>query len=272
MDTGLGTAVPERSTGLASDRAFLLTSVLLFVASVVGTIYWWKTMSGSAPMPADSNMSMASVPMPEQIWLGVASTFMAMWVVMMVAMMLPSLIPTLLSYRRAVRRSNKTQLGGLTALAGVGYFFVWAVFGAVAYLIGVVLAAAQAQWMDLARLVPIATGVVVLLAGCFQLTAWKAHQLGCCRDAPALTKSLSSDAWGACQYGLRLGVRCALCCFGFMAILLVGGVMDLALMVLVASAVTLERLAPRPKTVARALGAVVIVAGTVVIAKALGMN
>src|SRR5256886_10809486 len=40
----------------------------------------------------------------------------------LVAMMLPSLIPALWRYRQA-------GFGWLTALVGVGYFFVWTVFG-----------------------------------------------------------------------------------------------------------------------------------------------
>jgi predicted metal-binding membrane protein len=34
------------------------------------------------------------------------------------------------------------------------------------------------------RAVPIAVGVVVLIAGALQFTAWKAHHLACCREAP----------------------------------------------------------------------------------------
>src|SRR2546428_9607130 len=41
----------------------------------------------------------------------------------------------------------------------------------------------------LARAVPIAVGVVVLLAGSVQLTAWKARHLACCREAPAPGRS-----------------------------------------------------------------------------------
>ena len=54
-----------------------------------------------------------------------AAAFVGMWVVMMAAMMLPSLVPMLWRYRRAARRTGETRLGRLTALVGVGYFFVW---------------------------------------------------------------------------------------------------------------------------------------------------
>src|ERR671923_307665 len=88
-----------------------------------------------------------------------------MWLVMMMAMMLPSLVPMLSRYRHAVGGTGETRLGRLTALVGVGYFFVWAVFGMAAFPLGVALAQVEMQHPALARAVPLAVGVVVLDAG-----------------------------------------------------------------------------------------------------------
>src|SRR5256886_5698727 len=96
---------------------------------------------------------------------GAAASFLGMWIVMMVAMMLPSLLPMLWRYRQTVGRTGETRLGRLTALVGVGYFFVWTVFGMAAFPLGVALAAIEMQQPALARAVPIAVGVVVLIAG-----------------------------------------------------------------------------------------------------------
>jgi len=54
-----------------------------------------------------------------------------------------------------------------------------------------------------------------------------------------------------------------------MMVLLVAGVMSLGVMAMVAAAITVERFAPRPARAARATGVVVIVAGVLVIARAL---
>jgi Predicted metal-binding integral membrane protein (DUF2182) len=78
--------------------------------------------------------------MPGQTWPGGAASFVGMWVVMMVAMMLPSLVPMLRRYRAAVTTVGETRLGLLTALMGVGYFFVWMVMGIAAYALGIALA------------------------------------------------------------------------------------------------------------------------------------
>jgi predicted metal-binding membrane protein len=113
----------------------------------------------------------------------------------------------------------------------VGYLFVWTLFGMAACPVGVVLAALEMQQPPLARAVPIAAGVVVLIAGLLQFTAWKARCLACCREAPGEGRALPADAGTAWRHGLRLGLHCVRCCAGLMAILLVIGVMDLRAMV-----------------------------------------
>ena len=198
---------------------------------------------------------MSEMPMSGHTWLGAAASFLAMWVVMMVAMMLPSLVATLWRYRQA-------GLGWLTTLVGVAYFVVWTVFGMAVFPLGIALA----------RAVPIALGVVVLMAGFFQVTAWKAHHLACCREAPAPGRTLSADAGTAWRHGLRLGLHCSQCCVGLMAILLVIGIMDLRAMAVIAAAITVERLAPSGERVARATGAVALGAGSLLIARAAGLG
>jgi predicted metal-binding membrane protein len=244
----------------ASQRAFFGISALLFAASAALTIVWCASMSEMDGMPW--------MRMPGQTWPGAAASFLGMWVVMMVAMMLPSLVPMLWRYRQAVGRTGETRLGRLTALVGVGYFFVWTAFGMVAFPLGVALAAVEMQLPALARVVPIAAGVVVLIAGAVQLTARKAHHLACCREAPGRGRMLPADAGAAWRHGLRLGLHCAHCCFGLMAIVLVIGTMDLRAMAGVTAAITVERVAPAGERVARAIGAVIVGAGLVLIARA----
>jgi predicted metal-binding membrane protein len=258
----------------ASQRTFFAVSALLFAASATVTILWCASMSAmdEMSMPGGWTMSMAWMRMPGQTWPGAAAMFLGMWVVMMVAMMLPCLVPMLWRYRQAVGRTDEARLGRLTALAGVGYFVVWTVFGMAAFPLGVALATIEMQQPALARAVPIAVGVVVLIAGCLQLTAWKARHLTCCREAPGPGRTLPADAATAWRHGLRLGLHCAYCCAGLIAILLVIGVMDLRAMAVVTVAITAERLAPEGERVARAIGAVVVGGGLLLIARAGGLG
>ncbi len=261
-------------SGRASERIFFGVSALLFAASAAVTIVWCASMSamGEMPMPGGWTMSMAWMRMPGQTWPGAAATFLGMWVVMMVAMMLPSLVPMLWRYRQAVGRTGETRLGRLTAFVGVGYFFVWTVFGMAAFPLGVALAAVEMQLPALARAVPIAVGVVILIAGALQFTAWKAHHLACCREAPGRGRTMPADAGTAWRHGLRLGLHCSQCCAGMTAILLSLGVMDLRAMAVVTAAITVERLAPAGARVARATGAVVVGTGLFLIARAAGLG
>jgi predicted metal-binding membrane protein len=254
----------------ASRRTFFGFSALLFAASAAATIVWSASMSamGEMPMPGGWTMSMAWTRMPGQTWSGAAASFLGMWVVMMVAMMLPSLVPMLWRYRQAVGR---TRLGRLTVLVGAGYFFVWTVFGMAAFPLGVALVAIEMQLPALARAVPIAIGVLVLTTGFLQFTAWKMRHLACCREAPGRCRTLPADAGTAWRHGLRLGLHCGHCCFGPMAILLSLGVMDLRTMAVVTAAITVERLAPAGERIARAIGAIVVGAGLLLIARAAGL-
>ena len=256
-----------------SRRTFFGLSALLFAATAAVTIVWSASMSamGGMPMPGGWTMSMAWTRMPGQTWSGAAASFLGMWVVMMVAMMLPSLVPMLWRYRQAVGRTGAGHLGRLTVMVGAGYFFVWMVFGMAAFPLGVALAAIEMQLPTLARGVPIAIGVLVLIAGSLQLTAWKMRHLACCREVPGRCR-LPADDGTAWRHGLRLGLHCGQCCFGPMAILLGLGVMDLRTMALVTVAITLERLAPAGERVARAIGAVVVVAGLLLIVRAAGLG
>src|SRR5260221_7057222 len=155
------------------QRGPLAATTLLFAASVAGTIYLCGSMSGGMPMPGGWTMSMAWMRMPGQTWPGAAVMFLAMWLVMMVAMMLPSLV--------AMLRSYPTDLRGLLA-AGSAYFLVWTIAGLAVYPAGLALAAAAMRWPPLARAVPLAGGLLLVVPGIVQLTPRQARQLAVFRN------------------------------------------------------------------------------------------
>lgn len=250
---------------------FLGASALLFLISSAVTIVWCASMSAmdAMPMPGGWEMSMTWMRMPGQTWLGVSASSLAMWLVMMVAMMMPCLTPMLLRYRRAAGTSG-AHLAGLTTLVGAGYFFVWTVFGIAVLAAGFGLAAIEMQQPALAQAVPIATGIIVLIAGAFQVSAWKARHLARCRQAPVSHRMLLGRA--AWQHGIHLGLHCGRCCVNLMAILLVVGIMDLRAMALVTAALTIERVAPCGERTARAIGVAAIGFGSYLIARAAGVG
>jgi predicted metal-binding membrane protein len=211
-------------------------------------------------------MTMVWSRMPGQTWTGASAAFLAMWVAMMIVMMVPSLTPVLWRYGQLIARAAETRRPAarrvsLTALAGAGYFAVWAALGAAVYPVGAALSALVMLEPTLARAVPAASGAVVLLAGLYQFTTWKARHLECCRVAGTSGPASPPDVRSAWRFGLRLGLHCSCCSAGQTLILLVAGVMDLRVMTAVTAAITLERLVPDADRAARAIGAALIAIG-----------
>lgn len=213
-------------------------------------------------------MSMAWMRMPGQTWLGAAASFLGMWEVMMLAMMMPSLTPMLWRYRETVAKIGAPRLGRLTILLGVGYFAVWTIFGMAAFTIGSALTSITMQRASLARAVPTIIGLIVLVGGLLQFTAWKARHLACCSGPLSSDDIVPPHSGAALRHGMRLGLHCTQCCAGLILILLVIGLMDIRAMAVVTAAITVERLAPASEHVSRAVGGVTMAIGLFVIARA----
>jgi len=254
----------------ASRQAFFGIATLIFAGAAALTVIWGISMSAmdGMPMPGGWNMSMTWMTGPN--WFGAAASFLSMWIVMMVAMMMPSLAPMLLRYRQAVV-ADGTRLGWLISVAGLGYFFVWTLFGLAIFPLGVALATAEMRVPALAHAVPLVIGGVVMAAGVLQFTRWKQRHLTCCRSASGCEKKMPANTVTAWRQGMRFGINCVQCCFGLMMILLVIGVMDLRAMLVVAAAITVERLMPAGERIARITEVVAIAAGLFLIGQAVGI-
>jgi predicted metal-binding membrane protein len=237
---------------LQTSQRFIVVSAALFFGSAALTVGWCGSMSALHGMSMCSGRTLTT-PMS-------AAEFLGMWMAMMVAMMLPSLLPMLWRYRQVVIAT--TRLDALTACVGLGYFFVWAAFGVVAF-------AAESAMADMTTRWPMATGAIVLIAGALQFSRWKTHHLICCRAAPDCCGRWPAEVRTAWRHGLRLGAHCVHCCFGLTVVLLAVGVMDLRAMALVTAAISLERLAPGGLRVARFIGGILLTSGAFMIAHAM---
>jgi predicted metal-binding membrane protein len=247
---------------LIPERAIYVSSLAVFAAAAGVTLYLTRSMSGGMAMPGNWTMSMMWMVMPGQTWLGSALSFVGMWLAMMVAMMLPSSLPMLLLYRRAAAFRGQTHLGWMTIVLAAGYFFVWLLFGVIAYVAGAVVARAAMASDTVCRLVPLAAGGGLVVAGVFQLTPWKSACLRHCRDPLSVVSRHLQGGWrGTLGFGVHHGTFCAACCWALMLIQLVLGVMNLAVMVIVGVVIALEKLIPRGELVARAAGIASILGG-----------
>jgi predicted metal-binding membrane protein len=261
-----GTSTAARTQ--RAERTFLGLAALLFVAAAGVTVLKSASMSAMPimQMPGGGRASMAWMRMPGESWAGAFASFLVMWLAMMLAMMLPALVPVLQRYR--------ARVGGLgpALLAGLGYFGVAAALGAAIFPAGAALAVLHAHWQWLSQAAPLIAGLVIIGAGFFQFTSWKAHHLARCREVRARCGAPCTDALGAWRSGVRLGLHCCCCCAPQMAILLVLGVMDLRAMVLVSAALTAERLPLAGPSIAKGAGAVAVGVGLLWIARAAGIT
>jgi predicted metal-binding membrane protein len=251
---------------MTSERPLRVTCALLFIGSAAATIFLCRSMSGGALL--STSPSMAWMRMGNQTWAGAAASFLAMWSLMMVAMMVPALAPMLTTFRRSVRMRDEERLAAPTVVAGAAYFLVWCALGVVAWPIGVALTQAAERSPAVARALPVAAGVVVLLAGAIQLSPWKLRQLERCREDPDCCRRLRGEVGVAWRHGLHLGFHCLRCCLPYTLVLLATDVMNLGVMAAVTAGIALERTAPGAERVARGLGGGMVALGVVLLVRA----
>lgn len=200
----------------------------------------------------------------------VALTF-AMWAVMMVGMMLPSVAPVLLLRARVARQAT----AGGQPYAGLGWFLagyllMWWSFSALATLAQYLLARAALLTPMIATRSAALGGVVLVAVGLYQWTGLKAACLAQCHSPLGFLTRLGGFEGGprsSLAAGLRHGAYCLGCCWALMALLFVGGVMNLAWIAAIAIVVLLEKLVNRGAWVARAAGTVAVLAGLWLIAR-----
>ncbi len=145
-----------------------------------------------------------------------------------------------------------------------GYVVAWIAFSAVA---------TTAQWaLDRAALLTpmmesannVLGGIVLIVAGLYQWTALKTACLSHCRSPLHFIQhhgGFRREPPGALALGFRHGLYCIGCCWALMALLFVGGVMNLVWIAALAILVLVEKLAPFGWIIARGAGVAFIGAG-----------
>jgi predicted metal-binding membrane protein len=187
--------------------------------------------------------------------------------------MTPSATPMILLYARVGRQA--AQQGKPLAASAyfvVGYLVAW---------IGFALPASLAQWAleRSALLSPMMEGAsdvfggaVLIGAGLYQWTPLKDACLRQCQ-APWLFiqrhGGFRRDALGALALGLRHGGYCIGCCWALMALLFVGGVMNVLWIAAIAILVLVEKIVPAGRLISRTAGAVFFAGGAWLIAQSL---
>ena len=257
-------------TLLRRDRLIVGGALAVIAALAWGYVLWLAAdmdmggmdMSGFRMIPAGIGiMAPASAP-----WRAIEFAFVfAMWAVMMIGMMAPSVAPMILMYARVGREA--TSVGKPLAATGwfaAGYFLSW---------IGCSLAATLIQWgleratlldSQMASVSNTLGAIVLIAAGVYQWTPLKDVCLAQCQTPLQFLMrhgGFRGDVAGCLLLGFRHGTYCIGCCWVLMALLFVGGVMNVLWIALLALLILVEKLAPFGRWVARVAGVACVAAG-----------
>ncbi|MEP5808054.1 MAG: DUF2182 domain-containing protein, partial [Roseobacter sp.] len=168
------------------------------------------------------------------------------------------------SYEDLMSSAAGSRRGWLGVL--LGYTLVW--IGFAAAITGLQLALLFGGVVDILGIAhsPWVAGGLLILVGAFQFTRVKELCHGVCH-APMMyfLGHWKAGFTGGVRMGIGLGAFCVGCCWGFMALGFVGGVMNLAWMGLATLFMVLEKLPQLGHFVTKPMGFVLVAAGLAVL-------
>jgi predicted metal-binding membrane protein len=258
---------------IAMPKATPLESLLkrdraMIVAGLIGVaaLAWLYLLLVARGMSDTDGMAMIGM----KPWgLVDAALMFVMWAVMMVAMMVPSAAPMILLYGTVARRQG--ERGHVLAPVGAfasGYILAWTGFGLLATLLQWGLERAALLSPMMVSNSALLGGSLLIAAGIYQWTPLKHACLENCRSPIRfLSASWRPGAKGAVVMGLHHGLYCVGCCWLLMALLFVGGVMNLIWVAAIAFFVLIEKALPRGVLLGRLVSPALILAGLLAIAQ-----
>jgi predicted metal-binding membrane protein len=243
----------------------LLSWAYILAGAGTGMSLWAMTSASLFPHRM-AEMPMGSMPMQPDAWTpGYWVIMLLMWWIMMIAMMTPSAAPMILLCVRATRHAQageRLEQGAVpTAAFAGGYLLAWLGFSLIATLLMWALArTAFTSAMTMSSTSAWLSAAILIFAGLYQLSPLKHVCLQRCRNpADFLSRHWRPGPLGALRMGLEHGLFCIGCCWVLMALLFVGGIMNVLWIGVLALFVILEKLAPHGPTFAR-LGGIVLLA------------
>ena len=252
----------ERSPRTATTASYpfarqrnLILVLLLVLAAAAWTLLIWQAVTTDDQMAMTPTMGMG------------APLFLAIWVAMMVAIMFPTAAPMIMTFARVqAGKRQKEQPFVQTWVFVSTYLLIWSILGILAYL-GAVVAerlAVQSMWlMDNAGRIG---GVILIVAGLYQLTPLKQLCLSKCRSPMAfIMMSWRSGYGGAFRMGVEHGLYCAGCCWLLFAILFPLGMLNVAAMAVITALIFAEKSLPMGRWLSWVAGVVLVIYGVLVI-------
>ena len=247
--------------GIAIAALILLAWIYLWRGAGMGMSALTMTRVALFPHLAPESTMLMTMPAVSAI------TIILMWWIMMIAMMLPSAAPLLLLYARVIRHAATNKHPNAhysqTAYLAAGYLSVWFGFSVAAASVQFLLQRAgllsnMMLWSQSALL----SAILLAAAGAYQLSPLKYACLNHCRSpAHFLTQHMGQGKLGAFRMGVGHGIWCTGCCWLLMALLFVGGVMNVVWIALLTALVLLEKFTKQGVFVGRLVGVLFLIWG-----------
>lgn len=240
----------------ARDRLVVLAALASVVALAWGYLVYLVFNQPTMDMDARAMAMMAAQPWNASYF----GAMLAMWMVMMIGMMLPSAAPVVLLFDALEMQAGRFR-HGRTALFAAGYVLAWAFFSVVATSAQWALSAATLLSAAMSSTSLVLAGLLLGIAGVYQLTPWKTACLRQCRSpAELLVGKRRNGRFGPLLAGLQHGAYCIGCCWALMALLFAFGIMNLLWVAVLATFVFVEKLTPGGVLLGR-VGAIAMVSG-----------
>ena len=238
---------------LVRERNLIITLLLVLAAASWVILIWQSTRSDKMAM----GFTMGSG----------APLFLGVWVVMMVATMFPAEAPMVLMFARvyaAKREQGKPFVP--TWIFVSSYLVSWSLFGVLAYGVALVADVMVMQSMWLMSNTSFIGGVLIVLAGLFQLSPLKNACLSKCRSPLNFLLNSWRDGYVGCfRMGFEHGLFCIGCCWALMIILFPLGMLNVGAMAAVALLIFVEKTVPIGNWIAKVAAAMLVVYGMLVI-------
>jgi len=232
----------------------IILALLIAIAAAAWAMLTWQQMS--------MGMAMSTPTMGMQ-----APLFLIVWVVMMVAMMFPTAAPMILAFHKvqaSKRARGETFVSTWVFVAA--YMLVWTLSGVLAYAGAVAAEAIAAQANLSGSTAARIGGVVLIIAGAYQLSPLKNVCLSKCRTPITfILTSWRDGTLGAVRMGLEHGFFCLGCCWLLFLILFPLGIMNIAAMAVVTLLVFAEKALTTGEQIAKAAGIALILYGLTVL-------
>jgi predicted metal-binding membrane protein len=235
--TMLPAAAARLAHAAARPRAVAVATVLTLCA--LGWLYLGLMHARHADL-----FALICQPSAPRIAIDTAALLFAMWSAMALTMMLPSAAPMILTYAEIADTAARKRIVVVSPVVlAAGYAAVWFGFALAATVMQLGLAGAALLDPATGSLGLRVSGALFAAAGLYQFSSLKQACLRQCRHPfPFFFSNWTTSTRGVFRLGLRQGLFCLGCCWAAMLLMFALGVMNVMWMVVLAAAMTAEKL------------------------------